>query len=153
MNLTKKYKGDMMDTIDYKIIELLQTNGRISMKELGELVSLSSPAVSERVKRLEIDGIITGYTATINPEKLGLTIHAIINVSMLKNSRKDFFELLEKCENIIECHHVTGRYSMTMTCMFRHVSELESLVYEIQQFGNTNTLIILSSPLKRRIIL
>ena len=66
-----------MDATDKKILELLQTNGRITVKEITQTISLTAPAVSERIKRLEKDGIIEGYTAIINPKKMGRTIHRI----------------------------------------------------------------------------
>ena len=68
-----------MDITDYKIINILQEDGRISMKDLGKIVGLTSPAVSERVKRLEESGVIQGYKAIVNPDKLGRVIKSFIN--------------------------------------------------------------------------
>ena len=74
-----------MDITDYKIIEILQEEGRISMKDLGKIVGLTSPAVSERVKRLEESGVIEGYKAIVNPNALGRVIKSFINISLPSN--------------------------------------------------------------------
>ncbi|WHH58860.1 Lrp/AsnC family transcriptional regulator [Petroclostridium sp. X23] len=137
-----------MDSIDYRIIRLLQKNGRLSMKKLGELVSLTPPAVAERVKKLEETGVICGYRAVINPEKLGKIIKAVVNISMKPEKRNEFLKLVAENPNIVECHHVTGSYSMTIKAIFKETVELESLIGKLQQFGHTETLIILSSPLE-----
>lgn len=70
----------MLDSIDRQILDELQNNGRISYRDLGEQVGLSAPAVTERVRRLERAGVITGYTATIDPAALGSPILAIIRI-------------------------------------------------------------------------
>ncbi len=142
-----------MDSINYKILEELQKNARISMKELGEIVGLTAPAVSERIKKMEKDGIIEGYSANINPTKLGKKIKALINVSMTVDNRAGFFKLIEESPDIIDCHHVTGSYCMVIKAFFKEMRELETLIYKIQKYGDTSTLIILSSPFKRKVIL
>ena len=71
-----------MDVTDYRIIEILQKDGRISMKDLGKIVGLTSPAVSERVKRLEESGVIEGYKAIVNPDALGRVIKAFIHIAL-----------------------------------------------------------------------
>ncbi len=142
-----------MDITDYRIIKFLEKYGRISMKKLGELVSLTPPAVAERVKKLEKNNIITGYRAIINPDKLGKTIKAIISISMKAEMHKEFLNLVNGNNNIVECHHVTGSYSMIIKTIFKKTSELKSLICKLQQFGHTETLIILSSPLEHKTIL
>ncbi len=79
-----------MDITDAKILEILQEDGRISMKELGKRVALTSPAVSERVKRLEENGVITGYKAIVNPILLGLNVSVIIHVGLNVSAHKAF---------------------------------------------------------------
>lgn len=142
-----------MDTTDIKILEILQMEGRISMKELGTLVALSPPAVSERVKRLEESGIIKGYTAIIEPKLLGKNVFAIINVQMMVNRHKQFLQLVKEDPAIVECHHLTGEDCMTIKVFLTDTNELEKLLDRIQQLGNTKTTIVLSSPLDRKPIL
>ncbi len=142
-----------MDTTDIKILEILQHNGRISMKELGKLVALSPPAVSERVKRLEDHGVIKGYIAVVDPKKLGKKVFAIINVSMKVSNHKAFLKLAGEENAIVECHHLTGEDCMNIKVLVSDTNELEHLLDRIQQVGNTKTTIILSSPLEFKPIL
>lgn len=141
-----------MDSTDYNIIKILQSDGRISMKELGKMVALSAPAVTERVKRLEESGIISGYRAVINPEKLGKTINVFINVDMKTDKRKKFMEFVKENENIIECYHVTGPYCMIIKASLNEMSSLQELIGKVQVFGNTETYIILSSPVENKVL-
>lgn len=141
-----------MDSTDYKIIEILLEDGRIPMKELAQKVSLSAPAVAERVKRLEEDGIITGYKAVVDYEKLGKKINVLINVGMNVQRAEKFMEFVKNENSIIECHHVTGPYCKILKARFEDIASLEKLIGKIQQFGNTETFIILSSIEKEHII-
>lgn len=142
-----------MDSTDYKIIELLQLDGRMSMKNLGEKVNLTSPAVSERVKRLEEQGIIVGYMAVVNPKKLNLYVEGLINVGMKVTAHAKFKQLAQRERGIVECHHVTGEDCMTVKVICHDTEELEELLDKIQAIGTTKTSIILSSPLKYKPIL
>ncbi|RKD28833.1 Lrp/AsnC family transcriptional regulator [Thermohalobacter berrensis] len=141
-----------MDSTDCKILEILQTKGRISMKELGKLVALSPPAVAERVKRLEENGIIKGYKAVVDAEKLGRAINVFINVAMKVDKHKGFLEFVNKNDNIVECHHVTGPYCMIIKASLTKMSDLEKLLDQVQEFGDTETFIILSSPVKGKTV-
>ena len=137
-----------MDSTDYDIIKYLQDDGRMPMKILAEKVSLTPPAVAERVRKLEKSGIITGYRAIIDPKKLGKTVKAMINISIKSTKRKEFLTLVQENKQITECHHVTGKYSMTIKVLCQNTSDLEFLIGKIQQYGSTETLIILSSPIE-----
>lgn len=142
-----------MDKTDHKILEILQENGRISMKDLGKLVNLTSPAVSERVRRLEESGIIKGYTAIVDPLKLDKKVRAIISVGLKVTQHKQFKELALNEKAIIECHHMTGDDCMTIKVIVDDTIALEELLDKIQEVGDTRTSIILSSPLERKAIL
>jgi Lrp/AsnC family leucine-responsive transcriptional regulator len=142
-----------MDTTDLRILKILQNDGRISMKELGQRVNLTSPAVSERVKRLEENGVIEGYTAIVNPKKLNLYVEAIVHVGMKVSAHARFKKFTSEEPSIIECHHVTGEDCMTVRVVCKNTHELESILDKIQAIGSTKTSIILSSPLKRKAIL
>jgi len=137
-----------MDAIDYQIIKILQERGRIPVKKLAEIVSLTPPAVAERIKKLEESGVIIGYRAIVDYKKLGRSIKAIIIVTLSPEKRKDFIDFARENECILECHHVTGGFSMSIKAVFRDMTELEALVGKIQQYGNTQTLIVLSSPIE-----
>ena len=114
-----------MDNTDYKIIEILQEEGRISMKDLGKIVGLTSPAVSERVRRLEEAGVIEGYKAIVNPNALGRVIKAFVHVSLPSNKYNEFLEAARKDSRIVECHHIyLQRLSRSVGCLFVSVGFL-----------------------------
>ncbi|KXG74715.1 Lrp/AsnC family transcriptional regulator [Thermotalea metallivorans] len=142
-----------MDSTDLKILEILQQDGRISMKDLGKKVGLTSPAVSERVKKLEENGVILGYRAIVNPQKLNKNIKAFIDVSIKAENYKKFLEFAPTHECIVECHHITGGDCMTLKVMTENMAELEKLIDDIKRFGNSRTSIILSSPIEYKVIL
>ncbi|WP_432662357.1 Lrp/AsnC family transcriptional regulator [Wukongibacter baidiensis] len=142
-----------MDSTDMKILEILQLDGRISMKDLGKEVGLTSPAVSERVKRLEENGVITGYKAIVNPNKVNKSIKAFINIAIKAERYKRFLEFAPDCSNIIECHHITGGDCMTIKVMVKDMEELERLIDDLKRFGNTETNLILSTPIESKIII
>lgn len=141
-----------MDFTDYRIIEILLEDGRIPMKELAKRVSLSAPAVAERVKRLEEENIITGYKAKINYDKLGKKINVLINIDISGQRSEKFTEFIKNEESIIECHHVTGPYCKILKARLEDIPSLERLIGKIQMFGNTETFIILSSLEKEHIL-
>lgn len=141
-----------MDSTDYKIIEILLEDGRIPMKELAQRVSLSAPAVAERVKRLEEEEIITGYKAKINYAKLGKKINVLINVGMNVQRNEKFMEFIKTEDSIIECHHITGPYCKILKARLEDIPSLEKLIGKIQMFGDTETFIVLSSIEKENII-
>ena len=137
-----------MDSIDYRIIEILLKDGRLSMKELAKMVALSAPSVAERVRRLEESNVITGYKAMINYEKIGKTINVLINVDMNVQKSKKFMEFIKTEDSIIECNHVTGPYCKILRARLEDMGSLEKIIEKIQVFGNTETYIILSSVIK-----
>lgn len=139
-----------MDITDLKIIDILQKDGRISMKDLGKAVSLSPPAVAERVKRLEEAGIIERYKAIINNDKVNKPICALINAAIKPEKQEKFLEFAKKSQEIVECHHVTGPYSMILKAYLREMAHLEELVGKVQFYGNTETYIIMSSPIENK---
>lgn len=136
-----------MDQTDEKIVSVLQEDGRISMKELGKLVALSPPAVAERVKRLEDTGVISRYKAIIDNAKIGKPICVLINATVKPEKQEKFIEFARSSEEIVECHHVTGPHSMIMKAYLREMSHLEELIGKIHFYGNTETYIIMSSPI------
>lgn len=139
-----------MDVIDQSILRLLEDNGRISIKEISEFVKLSAPAVSERIRRLEEKKIITGYQCEIEPTAVGHNIRAIINVTLPVSRHEAFYMHAEKEPAIVDCYHVTGTYGMTLFVAVKDVKELEIVLNGIQKFGDTNTQIILSNPIRHK---
>lgn len=142
-----------MDITDHRIIDILQKDGRISMKDLGKIVGLTSPAVSERVKRLEEAGIIEGYKAIVNPDALGRVIKAFIHISLPSNMYKAFIEDARKDPRIVECHHITGDDCSVLKVIVKDMYELESVIDSIKRIGSTKTSVILSTPIQAKSIL
>ena len=142
-----------MDITDYKIIEILQDDGRISMKDLGKIVGLTSPAVSERVKRLEESGVIEGYKAIVNPDSLGRVIKAFIHISLPSDKYESFLDTARNDSRIVECHHITGDDCSLLKVIVKDMYELESVIDSIKTIGSTKTSVILSTPIQSKSIL
>ncbi|AUN12902.1 AsnC/Lrp family transcriptional regulator [[Clostridium] sordellii] len=142
-----------MDITDCRIIELLQEDGRISMKDLGKIVGLTSPAVSERVKRLEESGVIQGYKAIVNPDKLGRVIKSFINISLPSENYNNFIEYAKGDNRIVECHHITGDDCLLLKVIVKDMYELEQVIDHIKQVGRTKTSVILSTIIESKSIL
>ena len=142
-----------MDITDYKIINILQEDGRISMKDLGKIVGLTSPAVSERVKRLEESGVIQGYKAIVNPDKLGRVIKSFINIALPSKNYQDFIEYAQKDNRIVECHLITGEDCLLLKVIVKDMYDLEQVIDKIKQVGKTKTSVILSTIIESKSIL
>ncbi|MEU0343043.1 Lrp/AsnC family transcriptional regulator [Streptomyces bobili] len=143
------------DAIDRQILHLLQTDGRIRLSELGRRVRLSPAAVTERVRRLEAAGAITGYGAQIAPTRLGYGIQAFIRVNphggyTLKHPRT--LELLARPE-ITEVHHVIGEDCWLLKVAVTDTVHLEEVLEQTSALGRTTTSIVLSSPVRGKPLL
>lgn len=143
-------KNKQLDAIDLQILNLLQKNGRISIKDLAAQVYLSSPAVSSRIEQLEKNNYISGYQAVVNPIKMGYPIKAFVNLEVEPIRKKEFYPYIQGCNNVIECNCVTGDYSMLLEVLFPSTSELDGFIGELQRFGRTKTLIVFSTSVEHR---
>ena len=139
-----------MDCIDKQIIDMLQHNARTPLKTIAEKVFLSSPAVSTRIEHLEKQGLIKGYTATIDKEQLGYHITAFINLEMEPIQKQDFYPWISEVPNVLECNCVTGDYSMLLKVAFPSTVDLDVFIGKLQQFGKTSTQIVFSTPVEHR---
>lgn len=139
-----------MDKIDAKIITLLQKNARTPLKVLAEKVFLSAPAVSSRIDKLEKQGILLGYNAIVDKQKLGYHISAFISLDISPSQKEEFYPFVEKTPNVLECCCVTGNYSMLLKVAFRSTQELDSFIGQLQKFGKTSTQIVFSTPVPYR---
>lgn len=139
-----------LDAIDQKIIELMQENARISIKDIASQVFLSSPAVTARIERLEKNHIIMGYHAQVNTEALGYQIKAFINLDLEPAQKEEFYPFIEQVSNVVECNCVTGEYAMLLEVAFFNTAELDSFINELQRFGKTKTQIVFSTSVEHR---
>ncbi len=139
-----------MDKVDRKILQMLQENARIPVKEIAKEVFLSSPAVSARIERLSQSGLIKGYHMTIDRTKLGYDVTAFISLEMAPSQKAQFYPFIKNCPNVLECSCITGQYSQLIKVAFRSTVELESFLGSLQQFGRTSTQIVFSTPVEPR---
>lgn len=135
-----------MDNIDLRILDILQTDGRVTMKELGQRVGLTSPATIERVKKLEESGIIGGYRAVINVARAGLQVRAYLFVSLAGQTSAAFLELVRGHEGLLACHRLTGGASYLLETAVADTAALEALLDELSPFGQVETHLVLSTP-------
>lgn len=134
-----------MDDLDKKILTLLNKNARATVKEIAAEVSLTSPAVSERIRRMEKNGIIEGYTVRFNPELTRNYINAFISILIAPKDRIEFSKLLKEQPSVQQYYHLTGGYSYMVRACCKDVAALEDLISHLQKMGQTNTQIILST--------
>lgn len=142
----------MIDDIDRNILKELQIDARTSYAELGRRVGLTTPAVIERVRKLEDAGIITGYRAEIDTGKVGLPIMAFIRMSIVGVDYSHIIEVAESSIEVLECHRGTGGDSFIMKVAVSSVEHLQQMIDRLTPYGITTTTIVLSSPVKGRVI-
>ena len=126
------------DLTDRKIISILQKDGRITMKHLGELINMSTPSTIDRVRRLEEAGVIKGYAAVVDYIALGYDMHIYIFVEVNQNKRPGLLEYIAKNQLIAGAHGVAG--SKDVYC---RTSEFNKLVDELRSFGETESNMIM----------
>ncbi|MBI2358367.1 MAG: Lrp/AsnC family transcriptional regulator [Deltaproteobacteria bacterium] len=140
----------MLDPIDIKILSILQSHGRSHLADIAKEVDLSSPAVMERVKKLEAHGVIRGYHAVLDAKKVGKDVAAFIGVSVAHQRHiDDFAARMVEQHDVLECHHVTGEESFILKVKTAGTESLEKLLGEIRSLeGVTQTVtkVVLSTP-------
>ncbi|KIF75844.1 ArsR family transcriptional regulator [Streptomyces sp. 150FB] len=139
-----------LDALDWRILDALQRDGRTSFADLARTVSMSASAVTERVRRLEEAGIISGYAAVVEPDKVGLTIMAFVRLRYPNGNYKPFHDLVRAMPEILEAHHVTGDDCFIIKVAARSMRHLEELTGRIGGLGSVTTSVVYSSPLPRR---
>ena len=142
----------MIDKIDRTILTELQTDARLSYAELGRRVGLTTPAVIERVRKLEDAQIITGYRAEIDAAKVGLPITAFVRMSITGVDYSHIIEVAQESSEVLECHRGTGGDSFIMKVAVSSVEHLQEVIDRLTPYGITTTTIVLSSPVKRRTV-
>ena|SRR5919108_1581304 len=139
-----------LDPIDRKIIGELIEDGRVSLAELGRRVNLSPPAVAERVKRLEENGVITGYRAEIDVRKLGYQLTAIVRIKPSPGQLPRIPELAEQIPEVAECHRITGEDCFYLKIHLHSIDELSGLLDRFLVHGQTTTSIVNGTPIPGR---
>ncbi len=146
-----RYKNSDVDATDVKILRALSEDARVTMADLARTTGLSAPSVTERVRRLEEAGIVTGYVARIDPAALGLPLAAYLRIRPIPGQLEKVAEVLNGLPAIVECDRVTGEDCFIAKAHVSSMQDLEKVIDQIIPFAMTNTSIIQSSPVKRRL--
>jgi Lrp/AsnC family transcriptional regulator, leucine-responsive regulatory protein len=146
-----RYENGAIDRVDCRLLAALVKEARTSMADLARLVGLSPPSVAERNRRLEEAGVIEGYTLTVNPKALGLPIAAWLRIRPVPGQLQKVAELVRTLPAIVECDRITGEDCFIARAHVASVEDLEKLIDQIIPYAMTNTSIIQSSPVKRRL--
>jgi Lrp/AsnC family transcriptional regulator, leucine-responsive regulatory protein len=139
-----------LDPTDRRLLTELQADARLSLAELGRRVGLSSPAVAERLRRLEGDGVITGYHAQVDPARLGFGLGVLVRIRPAPRQLGAVAQLARETPEIVECLRVTGDDCYVMTAHVRDVVHLEELIDAFAAYGQTTTSVMQSAPVPRR---
>jgi len=147
---TYKSFHEEIDTVNIRILEELQQDPRVTMSELGRRVGMSSPAVTERVRRLEDAGVIRGYRLDLNPTALGLSIAAYVRIRPNPGQLPRVAELAQQIPEVVECHRITGEDCFILKIYIPAIDQLDRLLDSFLLYGSTTTSIIQSSPVPLR---
>ena len=149
--MPKSLRRAEIDATDVRLLRLLAANSRTSLAELARAVRMSAPSVAERLRRLEEAGVIRHYTVEIDPVALGLVLAASIRIRPMAGQLRKVAALLAELPEIVECDRITGEDCFVAKAHVRSVADLERLIDRIIPLAQTNTAIIQSSPVMRRL--
>jgi Lrp/AsnC family transcriptional regulator, leucine-responsive regulatory protein len=141
-----------LDKTDWRLLAELQRDGRVPYAELARAVAMSASAVAERVRRLEEAGVIAGYRAAVDPERVGLTVMAFVRLRYPTGNYRPFHALLDSTPEIVEAHHVTGEDCFVLKVLARSMRHLEEVTGRISGLGAVTTSVVYSSPLHGRAV-
>lgn len=133
------------DRIDWRILELLQRNARMTNTEIGKIVGLSQPAVTARIRALEETGVIEGYSARINPRALGQEITAVIRLRTSHEKISACLKAFESTPEILEAHRITGEDCFVVKATFAEMPRLEATIDALARFGSVTTSLVLAT--------
>ncbi|MDR1481975.1 MAG: AsnC family transcriptional regulator [Synergistaceae bacterium] len=145
--------GDkLFDDIGLKILLTLQKNARISFSDLGRRVGLSSPAVAERIHRMEEAGYIKEYRTIVDTEKIGFPITAFISVTASVGRLGELDDVVRLIPEVLEAYHLSGTEDLMLKIVAATMTHLEEIINQVGNFGETRTSLVLSSPVTSRMI-
>ena len=133
-----------LDSIHAKILAELQSNARISNTQIAAAVGISSPAVAERIKKMEDSAVILGYHAKLSPRKLGHGMRALITIRAFMGRLQPFLHKINTYKEVVNCYRITGNENIVMEVVFTDQQHLEKFIDELITYGETKTQIILS---------
>lgn len=141
-----------VDKINWLILNELQKNARMPLTEISRKVGITSPAVSDRILKMESEGIIDGYSVKINMKKIGCPMSVFISAKVRFGQVEKFLELIRNTPEITECHKLTGNDCLLMRAYVQDTEHLEKLGSKLLHYGELTTSLLLSSIVERRII-
>ena len=147
---TYKLLYEEIDAVNRRVLEELLRDPRLTMSELGRRIGMSSPAVTERVRRLEETGVIRGYRLELDPTALGLPIAAYVRIRPNPGQLPRVAELAQQIPEVVECHRVTGEDCFMLKVYIPAIDQLDRLLDSFLLYGATTTSIIQSSPVPLR---
>jgi len=137
-----------LDQLNWKILNCLQSNSRLSNAEIGRQVGISSPAVSERIKKMEDLGIIQNYHTSVSPFEVGYQLKALITIRAFMGMLKPFLEKVKTFDEVLNCYRITGNENIVMEVVLKNQKHLETFIDQLIVFGETKTQIVLSHVIK-----
>ena len=150
MSQRQRNGASTLDETDARLLRLLEDNARLSLADLARTVSLSPQSVSERLKRLEDVGVLTGYTVRLDPRALGLSVGAYIRVRPMMGELPRVVKLIQDCPEVAECDRITGEDCFIAKVYVERVEDLERIIDRLIPYAQTNTSVVQSSPVARR---
>ncbi|HTU96218.1 MAG TPA: Lrp/AsnC family transcriptional regulator [Solirubrobacteraceae bacterium] len=140
----------LLDDVNLRLLAELQSDARLSLAELGRRVGLSSPAVAERLARLESEGVILGYRAMLDPRALGFALTAVVRIRPAPRELHQVADLARRTPEVVDCRRITGEDCYIMTAHVRSVEHLEEVIDRFAAYGQTTTSIVQSAPVAAR---
>lgn len=137
-----------IDNLNWKILKCLQENARMSNAEIGRRVGISSPAVSERIKKMEDAEIIQGYTTFVSPFEAGYQLKALITLRAFMGMLKPFLIKVKTYDEVVNCYRITGNENIVMEVVLKNQKHLEAFIDQLITYGETKTQIVLSHVIK-----
>ncbi|MFB9907358.1 Lrp/AsnC family transcriptional regulator [Allokutzneria oryzae] len=141
-----------LDSTDWRVLAELQEDARLSYAELGRRVGLGATAATDRVRRLVEGGVIKGFRAEVDLERVGYGVLAVVRLRYPSGNYRKLHAELERTTEILQCHHVTGEDCFVLFVAARNMRDLERLVGRIASLGSTTTSVVYSSPLPSRVV-
>lgn len=150
--MSKSLNNKVLDDLNWHILEELQNDGRMPAVEIGRRIGLSAPAVADRIQKLEDLGYIKGYQTLLNLDKLGLSIRAMVSFKTTRLNHSALIRLISSIPEVLEWYTVTGNYSVLLKIATSSSQRLADLIIQLEEFGETNTSLILEQNSDRKII-
>jgi len=139
-----------LDPVNLRLLDELSRNPRITMSELGRRLGMSSPAVTDRVQRLEAGGIITGFRVDLDPRALGWPVAAFVRIRPGPGQLTRIAELAQQTPEVVECHRITGEDCFLLKVYVAEIDKLEDVLDRFLMYGQTTSSIVQSSPVPAR---